>query len=87
MVADAQGNANHRVDHFTVSTPNVGDADIFIGEPIVHIGCALTHSERLGHSSIAITADLYTHAVAGPDADAAERMQSAIQTARGGALS
>jgi integrase len=45
-----------------------------------------TVSERLGHSSIAITADLYTHAVAGPDADAAERMQAAISTARRGSL-
>jgi len=43
-----------------------------------------TVSERLGHSSIAITADLYTHAVAGSDADAAKRRQAAIRTARGG---
>ena len=42
-----------------------------------------TVSERLGHSSIAITADLHTHAVAGPDADAAERVQDVIRTARG----
>lgn len=41
-----------------------------------------TVSERLGHSTIAITADLYTHAVDGPDAEAAERVQAAIRTAR-----
>jgi integrase len=43
-----------------------------------------TISECLGHSSIAITADLYTHAVAGPDAYAADRVQDVIRTARGG---
>jgi len=43
-----------------------------------------TVSERLGHSSIAITAALYTHAVVGPDADAAERMQEAMRQARHG---
>lgn len=43
-----------------------------------------TVSERLGHSSIAITADLYTHAVAGPDAGAAELVQQAIRGANRG---
>ncbi len=28
---------DHRVLRFTVSTPNIGDADIFIGDPNVHI--------------------------------------------------
>jgi integrase len=41
-----------------------------------------TVSERLGHSPIAITADLYTHAVAGPDSDAADRIQDVIRKAR-----
>lgn len=38
-----------------------------------------TVSERLGHSKIGITADLYTHAVPALDADAAERLQRAIR--------
>jgi hypothetical protein len=37
---------------------------------------------RLGHGSVAITADLYTHAVVRPDADAAERVQELIRKAR-----
>ena len=43
-----------------------------------------TVSERLGHSTIAITADLYTHAVSGPDAEAAARVQAVIRGAAGG---
>jgi integrase len=39
-------------------------------------------SERLGHSTIAITLDLYTHAVEGLDRDAAEKMQEAMAKAR-----
>jgi integrase len=38
-----------------------------------------TVSERLGHSNIRITADLYTHAVRSADVDAAERMQRALR--------
>jgi integrase len=38
-------------------------------------------SEPLGHSTVTITLDLYTHAVKGLDADAAERMQAAIRKA------
>lgn len=41
-----------------------------------------TVSERLGHSTITITADLYTHAVEGPDLEAAQRVQAAIHAAR-----
>ncbi len=41
-----------------------------------------TVSERLGHSTISITADLYTHAVDGPDIEAAQRVQAAIRAAR-----
>jgi integrase len=36
-------------------------------------------SERLGHSNIGITADLYTHAVASMEADAAARLETAIR--------
>lgn len=36
-------------------------------------------SERLGHSTIGITMDLYTHAVEGLDAHAAARMQHAVR--------
>src|SRR5206468_2147012 len=39
-------------------------------------------SQRLGHSSVQIPLDLYTHAVKGLDADAAQRMQAAIRPAR-----
>jgi integrase len=38
-------------------------------------------SERLGHSQIGITLDLYSHAVKGLDVDAAERMQRALRGA------
>lgn len=38
-----------------------------------------TVSERLGHSTISITADLYTHAVSKLDADAADKLQAAMQ--------
>jgi len=36
-------------------------------------------SERLGHSTIGITMDLYTHSVEGLDVDAAARMQRAVR--------
>ena len=35
-------------------------------------------SERLGHSQIAITLDLYSHVIKGLDEDAAERMETAM---------
>ncbi|PAQ09720.1 site-specific integrase [Mesorhizobium temperatum] len=38
-------------------------------------------SERLGHSSIGITLDLYSHVMPGMQADAAERVDEAIQRA------
>lgn len=41
-----------------------------------------TVSERLGHGTITITADLYTHAVSRADAEAAERMDRLLR--RGG---
>lgn len=43
-----------------------------------------TVSERLGHSTIAITVDLYTHAVSRADADAAARVETLLQRQRGG---
>lgn len=43
-------------------------------------------SERLGHSQVGITMDLYTHAVEGLDRDAAERMQEAMNRAKNSAL-
>ena len=39
-------------------------------------------SERLGHGTIGITADLYTHVIRELDADAADRLGSAMRTAR-----
>jgi len=36
-------------------------------------------AERLRHSSVTLTLDTYTHAVAGLDADAAERLHRAIR--------
>jgi integrase len=36
-------------------------------------------SARLGHSTITITLDLYSHAAAGLDVDAADRMQRALR--------
>ena len=39
-------------------------------------------SERLGHSTIAITADQYKHAVDGPDAEAAARVEAVPRLAR-----
>lgn len=36
-------------------------------------------SERLGHSTVGITLDLYSHAVQGLDADAADRMAKAME--------
>jgi integrase len=36
-------------------------------------------SERLGHASVAITLDLYSHLVEGLDADAAERMEAVFR--------
>jgi integrase len=39
-------------------------------------------SERLGHSTVGITLDLYSHAVQGLDADAAERMATAMGASR-----
>jgi integrase len=41
-----------------------------------------TVSERLGHSNIGITGDLYTHAVAQADRDAATMLQTLIRGAR-----
>jgi integrase len=38
-------------------------------------------SERLGHASVAITLDLYSHLVEGLDADAAERMEAVFREA------
>jgi integrase len=38
-------------------------------------------SQRLGHSTITITADLYTHVVRKLDSDAADRMQQALRGA------
>jgi integrase len=39
-------------------------------------------SARLGHSTVGITLDLYTHSVEGLDADAAERIQRAVRGPR-----
>jgi integrase len=39
-------------------------------------------SERLGHSKIAITLDLYSHVLPGLEADAAERVDAALQAAK-----
>lgn len=41
-------------------------------------------SERLGHSTLAITADLYTHRVASLEADAAEKLAALIRAAAPG---
>ncbi len=38
-------------------------------------------SERLGHSSIGITADLYTHVLDGMDAEAAAKLDAALKKA------
>src|ERR1700726_1600593 len=38
-------------------------------------------SERLGHSKIGITLDLYSHVLPGMEADAAERVDVALQAA------
>jgi integrase len=38
-------------------------------------------SERLGHSSIGITPDLYSHVMPGMQADAAEQVDAAIRRA------
>ena len=38
-------------------------------------------SERLGHSTIGVTLDLYSHVLPGMQADAAERVDEAIQRA------
>lgn len=38
-------------------------------------------SERLGHSTIGITLDLYSHVVPGTQADAAEQVDAAIRGA------
>jgi integrase len=38
-------------------------------------------SERLGHSKIGITLDLYSHVLSGMEADAAERVDAALQAA------
>lgn len=37
-------------------------------------------SERLGHSQIAVTLDLYSHAFSGLDVEAAEQMQQLIRS-------
>ena len=39
-------------------------------------------SQRLGHSGVQITLDLYSHAVKGLDEDAARRMQAAVRPPR-----
>ncbi|TIR28751.1 MAG: hypothetical protein E5X07_15895 [Mesorhizobium sp.] len=38
-------------------------------------------SERLGHSTIGITFDLYSHVMPGMQADAAEQVDAALQVA------
>jgi integrase len=38
-------------------------------------------SERLGHSTIGITLDLYSHVIPGMQADAAEQVDAALQAA------
>nr|WP_287322047.1 tyrosine-type recombinase/integrase [Mesorhizobium sp.] len=38
-------------------------------------------SERLGHSTIGITLDLYSHVMPGMQADAAEQVDAALQVA------
>jgi integrase len=38
-------------------------------------------SERLGHASIAITMDTYTHAIPGLQEDAAQRIDAALRSA------
>ena len=40
-------------------------------------------SERLGHSTVGITLDLYTHSVPSLDADAAERIQRVVRGTEG----
>jgi hypothetical protein len=48
-----------------------------------------TVSERLGHSSVRVTADIYSHALRGRDQDAARRWDDFMQRnggARGGEL-
>src|SRR6266568_2146901 len=49
---------DHRVLRFTVSTPNIGDADIFIGDPNVHIAAGDGHvwrSAKRGFCMIDVT--------------------------------
>jgi integrase len=41
-----------------------------------------TVSERMGHSSVRTTADIYSHAIRGKDQDAAERFGRIMQSAR-----
>ena len=38
-------------------------------------------SERLGHASVGITLDLYSHILKGMDEDAAQRIDAALRTA------
>ncbi len=38
-------------------------------------------SERLGHASVAITLDLYSHLIEGMDADAADKMEDVFRQA------
>src|SRR5438034_6502684 len=38
----------HRVLRFTVTTPNIGDADIFIGDPNVHVAANRSEERRVG---------------------------------------
>jgi len=38
-------------------------------------------SERLGHSTIGVTLDLYSHVMPGMQADAAEQVDAALQAA------
>jgi integrase len=38
-------------------------------------------SERLGHASTAFTMDVYSHVLAGMDADAAERLEGVLRAA------
>ena len=41
-------------------------------------------SERLGHASIAITMDIYSHAIPGLQEDAAQRIDAALRSAISG---
>lgn len=73
----------HSLSLPSVSSPPSRSPNYLRRDPLAGVD-AKTASARLGHSTIAITLDLYTHAIRSLDDQAVERIAAALRRAPAG---